>query len=92
MIRNKSKACNYDFSLWFQPNSFQTLAAWVVSNFEKAALDKYFESKKNTTKNTSLYEVLEFKVTLQYKKELIALWDYLDKSKKEKVNIYLHTI
>lgn len=63
-ISNEStfrKSCNYstktgtcDFPLWFNSNSFQTLGAWIVSNFEKNVWLKYYEQKKIYSKIDSI--------------------------------------
>lgn len=74
-----------DTPIWFNSNSFQTLAEWVVSSFEKTIWSKFLQNRKNPPKNSSSFEMLDFKITLKYKRNLVDFWKGLDKNKKKKV-------
>jgi len=56
-----------------------------VSSFEKNIAAKFSQNRKNSAKNSSAFEILDFKMTLNYKRSLIDLWKGLEKSRKKKV-------
>ncbi len=78
-----------DSPLWFNSNSFQTFAAWIVSNFEKTIWARYFQNRRNHPRSSSPYGILDFKFTLNYKKSLREFWKGLDKNKKKKVEFVM---
>jgi len=56
-----------------------------VSSFERNITTKYIQNIKNPPKSSSAFEILDFKMTLNYKRSLIDLWKGLEKNRKKKV-------
>lgn len=86
---HNTKGVVLDTPLWFNSTSFHTLTEWIVSSFEKAIWARYLQIKKNSPKKSLSFEALDFKMTLNYKRNLVEFWKGLDKSKKKKVNIFI---
>lgn len=86
------KACRYiqepkyktfDYPLWFNSNSFQTFGAWLVSNFERNILEKYYEEKKDHRENPA--DQLNSTITLDYRNSLLLYWKDMESSKRKKL-------
>ncbi len=41
------KVWTLDNPIWFNPNRFQTISSWIVSNLEKSVWIKYYNYKSN---------------------------------------------
>ena len=80
-----TKRNEWDYPLWFNSNSFQTLGAWIVSNFEKTIWMNYYQSKRNTPRDPFLK--IEQILHLDSRKKLVDFWKECDSSRKNKVNL-----
>ncbi len=68
--------------VWFNSVSIQTLGAWIVSSFEKQVWTEYLENKKG---QASSLGTLDFKMIVNYRRNLVDFWKGLEKTKKKKV-------
>lgn len=76
------KGLNVEASTWFNSTSLQTLGAWIVSSFEKQVWTEYLENKKG---QASFQGTLDFKMIVNYRRNLIDFWKGLEKTKKKKI-------